>query len=133
MTREEAISIMNVIVHMLEQQYDTDRVEDAVEMAIKALEQEPCEDCVSKDAVLDLVADYDLSMGQVVKGIHNLPSVTPQQKTGRLILLDECSNSGYYCSECHKKVVKEGWSNTVKKIKYCPNCGCKMQEVKDES
>ena len=32
---------MNVIVHMLEPQYDTDRIEDAVEMAIKALEQEP--------------------------------------------------------------------------------------------
>lgn len=41
MTREEAISIMNVIVYMLEPQYDTDRIEDAVEMAIKALEQEP--------------------------------------------------------------------------------------------
>jgi hypothetical protein len=38
MTREEAISIMNVIVHMLEPQYDTDRIEDAVETAIKALE-----------------------------------------------------------------------------------------------
>ena len=41
MTREEAISIMNVIVHMLEPQYDTDRIEDAVEMAIEALKQEP--------------------------------------------------------------------------------------------
>ena len=41
MTNEEAINIMQVIVHMLEPQYDTDRIEDAVEMAIKALEQEP--------------------------------------------------------------------------------------------
>lgn len=32
---------MNVIVHMLEPKYDTDRIEDAVEMAINALEQEP--------------------------------------------------------------------------------------------
>jgi hypothetical protein len=40
MTREDAINIMKVIVHMLEEQYDTDRVEDAVEMAITALEQE---------------------------------------------------------------------------------------------
>lgn len=39
MTIEEAISIMKVIVHMLEPQYDTDRIEDAVDMAIKALEQ----------------------------------------------------------------------------------------------
>lgn len=39
MTKKEAISIMNVIIHMIEPQYDTDRVEEAVSMAIKALEQ----------------------------------------------------------------------------------------------
>lgn len=38
MTDEEAISIMNVIIFMIEPQYDTDRVEEAVSMAIKALE-----------------------------------------------------------------------------------------------
>ena len=37
-------------------------------------------DLISRDAVLDLVADYDLSMGQVVRGIHALPSVTPKQR-----------------------------------------------------
>ena len=41
MTREEAISIMNVIIHLIEPQYDTDRVEDAVNIAIQALEQQP--------------------------------------------------------------------------------------------
>lgn len=40
MTIDESISIMNVIVHMLEPQYDTDRIEEAVEMAIKALKQQ---------------------------------------------------------------------------------------------
>lgn len=44
-------------------------------------------DCISKQAVLDLIADYDLSMGQVVRGIHDLPPVTPQQKMG-------------YCKDC---------------------------------
>ena len=39
MTREEAISIMKVIVHMLEEKYDTDRVEEAVDMAISALSE----------------------------------------------------------------------------------------------
>lgn len=34
---------------------------------------------ISEQAVLDLIADYDLSMGQVVKGIHALPSVNPQE------------------------------------------------------
>ena len=36
-------------------------------------------DSVSRQAVLELIADDDLSMGQVVKGIHALPSVTPQE------------------------------------------------------
>lgn len=41
------------------------------------------DDYISREAVLDLIADYDLSMGQVVRGIHALPSVTPQEpKTG---------------------------------------------------
>lgn len=56
---------------------------DALDMAIKALEQEPCGDSISRQAVLELVGDYDLSMGQVVKAIHALPPVTPQPKTDK--------------------------------------------------
>lgn len=55
-----------------------------------------------------------------------LPSVAIPNKVGHWKLLDECSNAGYYCSECKKRVVKEGWSETVKRIKFCPNCGAKM-------
>ena len=36
-------------------------------------------DTIYRQAVLDLIADYDLSMGQVVRGIHALPSA---QKNG---------------------------------------------------
>ena len=36
-------------------------------------------DAVSRQAVLELIADYDLSMGQVVRGIHALPPVIPQE------------------------------------------------------
>ena len=39
-------------------------------------------DLIDRQAVLDLIADYDLSMGQVVRGIHALPSVTPKQTMG---------------------------------------------------
>ena len=66
------------------------------------------------------------AMSEIRALIAELPSVSTE-KTGHWILLDECSNSGYYCSECHKKVVKEGWSETVKKIKFCPNCGARME------
>lgn len=97
----------------------------------KALSQEPCDDAISREAVLNMQYRIDdsatLSTRDVVnvEDIEDLPSVT--QKSGKWILLDECANSGYYCSNCQKKLVKEGWSNTVKKIKFCPNCGAKME------
>jgi hypothetical protein len=84
MTREEAISIMNVIVHMLEPQYDTDRIEDAVETAIKALEQEPCTDAISRQAVTEVLLKHAHSeVGKafaefLVSQINDLPPVTPQ-------------------------------------------------------
>ena len=76
-------------------------------------------------------SDHLISVLDITKTIKALPPVQPKPKIGQWVLLDECSNSGYYCSECHKKLVKEGWSNTVKKIKYCPNCGAKMINVPD--
>ena len=51
---------------------------DMVKVIIDALEQEPCEDAISRKEALYLIGDYDLSMGQVVKGIHALPSVQPK-------------------------------------------------------
>lgn len=100
---------------------------------------EPCEDAVSRQAAINAMATWDWQ--ELYLPIHfkqlleELQPVTVQEKTGHWILLDECSNSGYYCSECHKKVVKEGWSETVKKIKFCPNCGIKIlpQPYKGES
>jgi hypothetical protein len=59
--------------------------------------------------------------------VADAPTIEPERKTGKWILLEECANAGYYCSECRKRVVKEGWSGTVKKIKFCPNCGADMR------
>lgn len=47
-------------------------------MILELLEQQFCEDAISRQAVLELMEDYNLSMGQVVKGIHALPPVTQQ-------------------------------------------------------
>lgn len=107
--------------------------------AVSALQQDPCKDVVSRQALIEefadmregypIMTDEQLTAEDVIKTILSMPTVEP--KTGYWHLLDECSNSGYYCSECHKKVVKEGWSRTVKKIKFCPNCGCRMMEVEN--
>ena len=71
----------------------------------------------------------DIAENRLDFWLNGVPPV--EQKQGKWIELDKCSNSGYYCSKCHKRVVKEGWSDTVKIIKYCPNCGCRMVEPQE--
>ena len=80
MTREEAINIMNAIVYMLEPQYDTCRIEDAVEMAIKALEQEPCEDAISRQAAIEAIYDNNDRLN-IAQAIRELPSVISSRPT----------------------------------------------------
>lgn len=136
MTRYEAINIL--LIHsahwtrLIEEKIcgmkEGKEAVQAMDLAIEALEQEPCEDCISRQAAIDLVADYDLSMGQVVKGIHALPSVTPQPKMGRWIktIGENGVTSAVRCSKCGFE------DNRYMLFKYCPNCGQpKMQEVEE--
>ena len=88
------------------------------------LEQEPCENAISRQAVLELIADYDLSMGQVVKGIHALPSVTPQEpKTGKWISTE--TKGVRYAFWCRYKCSLCGGLSDH--TNFCPNCGAKME------
>ena len=106
----------------------------SLELAIDALQRtsnadekhvgNTLEDAVSREKVLNVINLGWEYRKNCIEAIEKLPSVTRQ--TGKWILLDECANSGYYCSKCQKKLVKEGWSDTVKKIKFCPNCGADM-------
>ena len=124
MTREDAISIMNVIVHMLEPQYDTDRIEDAVEIAIKALEQEPCEDAISRQAVLNLFNksdNYSWEMSWLKRKIEKIPPVKPQ----------EPFDIETYCKEHFCVMVdKDIWEKAEKALKQEPKT---IQEIQAES
>ena len=123
MTREEAINIMKVIVHMLEEKYDTDRVEDAVDMAIEALSAEPCEDCISREYILskahcccdDLSDDEPCCVD--VDDIKNAPSVQPIRPKGEWI----GGVAGWECSHCGYGVF--AYNNT----EFCPKCGADMR------
>ena len=83
MTREEAKEVF-LNRGFIDGIYNGDKWREACVVISKWLEQEPTTknglgvDAVSREEVLWLVADDNLSMGQVVKGIHALPSVTPQ-------------------------------------------------------
>lgn len=122
MTREEAKQIISDIDKAY-RNYTADEYK-ALEMAIQALSQEPCDDAISRDAVLDALLDYWHDI-QFVDGsgydvyedckavIDELPSVT--QKSGKWEDLHRC----WVCSECGQETHIEH--------KYCPNCGAKME------
>lgn len=90
MTREKAIKLLVNATYSDEWQGNED-LTTARNMAIKALEQEPCDDAVSRQAVLEMA--YDMSeidgehftepcMVVDVEDIQNLPSVSPQEQIG---------------------------------------------------
>ena len=130
MTREEAIAVLQKI-KPIPQRGDGKSTTHAfeiiaIDMAIKALEQEPCEDAISRQAVLSLLHfhrnDEDKIEGYVkTKDIINLPSVTPQPKTGHWIRMKAYEK--WLCSECDTV-----FRFTFKEHGYCPNCGAKMRE-----
>lgn len=116
--KKDIVSIENRVRHAFNQGY---------EMGLKENKKQSG-DAISRQAVLYLVADYDLSMGQVVKAIHALPSVTPQQKMGqrtgrwKRISIDKYSEHAQYWYRCDK-CGKDNLGNT----NFCPNCGAKME------
>ena len=100
---------------------------DLTDTAIKALEQQPCEDCISRQAVINAINqnciyenEYNLTASHIKEMVQQLPSVTPKEKIGYWYIREtyplECES--WECSEC-KEVVYE-------KTKYCPNCGARM-------
>jgi DNA-directed RNA polymerase subunit RPC12/RpoP len=118
----------------------------ALDMAIKALEQEPehlvkesgdlvkdlVKDAVSRQAVLDKKELVELEDGQSFycispEDVETLPSVTPKPKTGHWIKI---TPSGIYmCSECEQNVL----TGDIDVYHYCHHCGIKMIEPQAES
>ena len=101
------------------------------DLAAKALEQEPCEDAVSRKAVLEYIERSDAELGHssenklVCQDIKEFPSVTPtrcivERKKGKWVLHTYMPHKNY-CSECEKN------SPYNKRWDFCPNCGAKME------
>ena len=118
----------------LEDNIDYAGISEAYKVAFKALEQEPCDDCVSKQAVLDYLkseSDDFPDYHEAIEHILDMLPVTPQPKTGHWIRLDY-QRGKFECSECHT----QGYVDTCMyepKWKYCPNCGCHMVEPQERS
>ncbi len=156
MTNEEAIKCLKDMIAI--PVWDIKNA-DAVELAIKALGQEPCEDCISRQAVLDKlnrlieverlqgtdemgygrerVSAYETMIFEI-ESEYLYPSVTPQPKTGHWEYVQYDYNpklGNWHCSECRNIVmecVNKNDKGGIPIYKYCPNCGAKMAESEDE-
>lgn len=101
MTTEEAVKELSV-----EYLGDSEKIKEAKRIAIKALEQEPCEDCISR------------------------------QKMGRWITWKEAGNeipseTRFECSVCYDTA--QTLCNGLDLLSsFCPNCGARMVESEEE-
>ena len=125
MTREEALEELDSLI--VPRDGEQDRLADALEMAMEALEQEPCEDAISRSEAIRVASGY-CHWANIPKELAKLPSVTPQQKTGRWIEKEDWNGDTYYdCSVCGESFCLLEGTPTDNLYNYCPNCGVKME------
>ena len=117
----------------------------------KLLKKEPCEDAISRQAVLDYIdempSDLTADGRRMIRRrtleeyiSDTLPPVTPQPKTGHWIA-KEGREQGYdiagiktwyiqiMCDKCG--FIKTAIEGHTGQYHYCPNCGTRMQEIEE--
>ena len=78
-----------------------------LEKRIRTLEQESCEDAISRKEA-KVIGKWEL-------------------------VYRDCGIEYYLCSKCHEgKVAIDGdYYKNITEFIYCPNCGCRMMEVEE--
>ena len=122
---KEAFANMNEIIEALE------KIDQEPNYNSVKTELEPCDDAVSKQAVLDTLTKTSGIRGDALKALYDLPSVSPQPKMGHWewVQYDSNPNIGnWHCSECRTIIphMPEETDNTPI-YKWCPYCGAKME------
>ena len=119
MTREEMLNHLEIMSSYPEYPGDG----EALDMAIAALKAEPCEDAISRQAVLDAVKNnYRMA---AIDSIEKLPPVTPKPRTGKWndYYTSQKGNDVFNCKLCGATfIVTQGKDD----MNFCPNCGAKM-------
>ena len=114
--------------------------------AMNAINEMPtielCEDVVSREAVLDAIDKWvkdkstyialAINEGRsLLERIKALPPVTPKQKKGVWVAIDQEPHETWECDLCGFVIDGSGCIDPDEYrdiYKYCPNCGAKMQE-----
>lgn len=124
MTKKEAIEQLNRVVQIVANQNTI----DVLNMAIKALEQQLCDDKDNAGKSIATAFQFGMALGFGEK--HDemdrvIKAVTPKEKTGKWIdeKWHELDLIGVTCSNCG--VIESRFSA------YCPNCGARMIEPQE--
>ena len=145
--------ILNVIHNTIYQFFDVCNDDEEVPMSdkdklllevnkaicnnLKSLEQQPCEDCISRQRVFNDLENISkgsehprqafVFVDECVDYITSVPAVMPTRPTGRWIDIQYFkADDTYYRPKCpFCSTEPKEYSN------YCPNCGAKMQEVEE--
>ncbi len=119
-------------------EYDKERLREEVtrlEEKIKALEQEPKTDCISRAKTCDYIAEFinheystqsECEMvDAMIEGIQHLPSVKQEPKTGHWIY----NNGSYKCQFCGHEI-----TGREEDLQYCCKCGARLEsEVNNDT
>lgn len=95
---------------------------------------EPCEDCVSRDAVEKITWEepsYDDALNvltEVRDKVRALPSVEPQRPNGEWIIDDDFEHHNARCNKCGNIIDSRLLKWYPQRYAYCSSCGAKMKE-----
>ena len=115
---------------------------EALDMAIKSLEAEPCEDCISREAVIQIIENKlnpctdmfkCLEMSEIKEDVEHLPSVTPTRPKSKWIEVSICNcHATLKCSVCDRVIEptftfgEYSYEDIIKFYPYC-HCGADMR------
>ena len=129
MTREEAIDwlcrLKSEIKIFMPYQWQKP-FEEALDMAIKALSQEPCDDAISRilKRMWNCRGKHTTSIDKVAMKQIIRDELSVTQKSGRW----KVHRKYYECSSCGSQISNEFFVS----FKYCPHCGAKMEREDKE-
>lgn len=83
------------------------------------------DDLISRQAALDIVFDFAETPDKMYQQIRELPNIDPV-KHGKWIKMSDADGVYLACSECGEDIPR-----ALLKRNFCPNCGARMDGVKE--
>lgn len=121
MTNKEATKILKAHISPYDNCAADAEANEAIHLAIKSLEQEECEDCISRAEAIRIASGY-CHPANIASELKKLQSVRPKRITGHWTHDGSHWKNRFLCSECNYKIFDEPTN-------YCPNCGLEMEST----